>query len=287
MAASQYLMLRSIIIAYKYFMHNREILPLSDAVVPLNSVEYSYGFGVYETLRIINGVVLFKDDHIKRLLDSAKVIGLNHEFSSENIIKSIHDLVNKNSVLTSNLKILLIGGNEHKPADLYMICLNPLFVDRKLYRDGVKCVTNSYERAFPNAKTLNMLQSYIAFSKAKKVGAYDALAINHDGFITEGTRTNFFTIIGKTIYSPPESEILPGVTSKHVLNVAKEIGFMLEHKNIDPSELANFDGAFLTSTSTKIMPIKQIDRHSWQIITPSIYELMNKFDEYIKLKISS
>src|SRR3989344_5668234 len=178
--------------AFKYFSHNGELKPESEAVVPLSNIEYSYGFGEYETIRVANKIPYFLLDHIERLGESARIIGLEHPFLGEAIEKHISGLIKKNEVETANLKMLLIGAQKSEDAQLFIMCLNPLFPDKKLYREGASFVTYEYERAFPHAKTLNMLQSYLAYRNAKENGAYDALLINREGRITEGTRTNFF-----------------------------------------------------------------------------------------------
>ncbi|MFA6390929.1 MAG: aminotransferase class IV, partial [Patescibacteria group bacterium] len=212
---------------FKYFSQNGKILPIEQAVIPLNNIEYSYGFGVYESLRVVNGMIYFIDDHIERLMESAKIIGLIYLFNREFIKKSITDLISDYKSETFNLKILLIGGATKEKAILNIFCLNPLFPDHKLYRDGAEFITYQYERAFPHAKTLNMMRSYLAYKKAKKSGSYDALLINNKGFITEGTRTNFFCIKGKTIFTPFEKDILFGVMRKVMLKVAKRNNYKI------------------------------------------------------------
>src|SRR3989338_448529 len=189
---------------FDYFLHNEKILPIADAVVPLSNIEYAYGFGVYETIRVSNKIVYFLNDHIERLLESAKIIGLEHTFSRAFIEKGIDDLVTKSNATSYNIKILLIGAPEKEKTSLFALCFNPLFPEKKLYKEGVPVITYNHERIFPHAKSLNMLQSYIAYKKAKINNAYDALLINRNSFITEGTRTNFFCLTGKNIYSPPE-----------------------------------------------------------------------------------
>ena len=244
---------------FKYFSQNGKILPIEQAVIPISNIEYGYGFGVYENIRISNGVIYFLKDHTDRLLESAKIIGLTHSFDEEIIKNSILDLIKNYKTETFNLKILLIGASTKEKAILNILCLNPLFPDKKLYRDGAEFITYNYERPFPHAKTLNMLQSYLAYSKAKKSGAYDALLINQNGFITEGTRTNFFCIKGRTIYTPFEKDILLGVMRKAMLKVALENKYSVVEKNIKLEDVKSYNGAFVTSTSSKIMPIKSID----------------------------
>ncbi len=266
---------------YKYFLRNGEVLPISKAIVSLLSVEYAYGFGVYETLRVVNKKALFLEEHTERLVKSATLIKLSHSFVKQDIECFTNDLLSQTEEGTYNLKMLLIGGQKTEDATLYMFCSNPLFPDRKLYRDGVKTITNQYERIYPHAKTLNMLQSYLSFREAKGQGCYDALFVNREGNITEGTRTNFFTIKGNTIYSPLEKDILLGVTRKHILEVAKENSFDVIEQNIPLSSLNEYDGAFFTSTSSKIMPIKSIDGFEYKEVPAALKRLMTAFDEYL------
>lgn len=280
MTSGQFLTLRILIIAYNFFSCNSEIIPVEQAVVPLGNVEYSYGFGVYETIRVSKGRILFANEHCDRLLESARIIKLEHPFTAEQVITDIQKLVDKNDVDSCNIKVLLIGATEPSEAKLYILCLNPLYPDRKLYKNGAKCITQHYERPFPHAKTLNMLQSYLAYREAKKVDAYDALAINQHGAITEGTRTNFFAIKDSQIFSPPETDILLGVTRDHVLRVAKQNGFEFIEKEITPNDLGAYDGFFLTSTSTKIMPVKQIDDQTFEV-PAELKQLMLRFDEFL------
>ena len=134
---------------------------------------------------------------------------------------------------------------------------------------------------YPQAKTLNMLASYLAYREAKEKNCYDALFVNRNGNIIEGTRTNFFTIKGRTIYSPLEKNILLGVTRKHILEVAKQNGFVIEEKNIPLTGLSEYDGAFLTGTSIKILPIKKVDNFEYGGIPDDLKKLMLAFDEYL------
>ena len=292
--------------SFNFFSRNGNILPVAEAQVPLGNIEYAYGFGVYESIRVPNGVTYFLDEHIERLMNSARAIGLEHPFSGEMVADAIAELLAKNVADTCNVKILLIGpstsfdktqdkslragGKTAKDAELNILCLNPLFPDKKMYRDGVACVTYPYERPFPHAKTLNMLQSYLAYRKAKEAGAYDALLIDKQGCITEGTRTNFFCISAQggsasgrkgTIFSPAEDKILPGVTRKAVLKVAADNGFAVEQKDIRPADLQEYDGAFLTSTSSKVLPIRTIDSFQFAEQPAALKELMAAFDAFL------
>jgi branched-chain amino acid aminotransferase len=263
---------------FKYFARNDDIVPVEQASVPLSNIEYSYGYGVYENIRVSGGKPQFLDQHLERLIESACTIELNHDFKSQQIKNNILNLLSILEAEACNLKVLLIGGLEPQ---LYVLPLSPLFADRKLYRDGAHAITYHYERLFPHAKTLNMLPSYLAYRDARQAGAYDALLVNHQGNVTEGTRTNFFAITGKTLYTPPGAEILLGVTRDNVLRVAREKGYDLVEQDLPANELSRFEGVFLTSTSSKIMPLSSIDEHQWQI-PDSLRELMTAFNEFLE-----
>ena len=262
---------------FQFFSRNGDILDVREAIVPLASIEYSYGFGVYETIRVSHGTAHFMDEHMRRLDLSAQTIGLEHGFKPSEIAGYITDIIAANEVETCNLKILLIGGKTAVDAQLYILCLAPYFVDRKLYKSGCHCTTYEYERMYPHAKTLNMLPSYLAYRDAVAHGAHDALLINRHGEITEGTRSNFFTIKGNTIYSPPESDILLGVTRDHVLQLAKEQGFEIVHQPIPLDSLGEYDGAFLTSTSAKILPIHSVDLFQFHATPDTFKSLLRAF----------
>ena len=267
---------------YRYFSKNGELLPLEEAVVPLSNIEYQYGFGVYENIRVQNGIPYFLSEHLKRLEESARIIGLEHTFSDSTVEKYVANLIEKIEIGTYNLKILLIGAKSAENASLYILPLNPRFPAKKIYHDGVACLTHEYERPFPHAKTLNMLGSYLAYRSASEADCYDALLVNSRGCITEGTRTNFFCIEGTTLFSAPENEILLGVTRKAVLKVATDIGFKIEERDLTPENVSSYDGAFLTSTSSKIVPVRRIDERACGKKLVSLAKLMKAFDQFLE-----
>lgn len=267
---------------FAHFSLNGKLLPIEQAVMPLANIEYQYGFGVYESLRASGGTVHFRADHCERLMESARIIGLEHPFDISFIEKAVAELAADAGPGAYNLKMLLIGGATKEAASLYIFCLNPLFPDKKLYTDGATFITYPYERAFPHAKTLNMLQSYLAYREAKRAGAFDALLVNRAGSITEGTRTNFFCLEGDTIVTPPEEEILLGVTRKNVLGVARENGFKVVERDIHLGDLGRYDGAFITATSAKIVPVRSVDGYTFGDTPANLRKLMEFFDDFLK-----
>lgn len=248
--------------------------------MPMSNIEYAYGFGVYESIRVVKGTPLFLTQHLERLEVSAKAIGLTHTFAEEMISTWIRELITHVKDDALNLKILLIGARDAKDAQLFIMPLAPLFPDKRLFVRGATVISVQHERYMPQAKTLNMLPSFMAYSKAKAAGCYDALYINHKGNITEGTRTNFFALRGRTLVSPPKAEILEGVTLLNVITVATTNGYDIAYEDIPLATISMYDGAFLTSTSSKIMPLTKIDETNLNI-PDALHELIKHFDAFL------
>ena len=263
----------------KHFTHNGKILPVRKAKIAIDDIEFTYGFGVYENLRVRKGKIFFIDEHVERLFNSAKIIELKHDFNFDQIKEWIEELIKKNKLEDCNIKMLLIGGEN---PDLYIMCLAPKFLDKKFYKQGVKVISYEYERFLPQAKTLNMLPSYLIFKKANEAGAFDALLVDKNNNIVEGTRSNFFVIKNKTIYTTSVTKVLDGVTRRTVIDCAKQNGYEVVEKDIKLSELFDYDGAFLTNTSGKIVPIREVDDKSFDGVCGELKELMRLYDDYLK-----
>ncbi|NET58544.1 MAG: hypothetical protein F6K47_21045 [Symploca sp. SIO2E6] len=264
------------------FSHNGQIKPSDAAVISVSNIEYAYGFGVYESMKLRKGILYFLSQHVQRLLQSAQEIELEHPFTTEEIASWIQTLVNNLDTDSCNLKILLIGSKQPEDCSLYIIPLAPLYPDRKLYKKGAKVICFPYERWKPNSKSLNMLPSYYYYGKAKQVGCYDCLFVDNHGFICEGSRTNFFCIKEQTLYTPPLAKILEGVTYQTIIHVAKQNGYQVVEQDIRPEELPNYEGAFLSSTSSKIMPLRQIDEFAFDSISESLKELMQLYNVFLE-----
>ncbi|MFA6427317.1 MAG: aminotransferase class IV [Candidatus Magasanikbacteria bacterium] len=264
-----------------YCSLNGQLIQRADAKLAVDHIEFAYGFGVYENLKVRKKFVYFIDDHVDRLFHSAEVIGLDHFLKKDEIKKWMYNLIEKNNISDSNIKIILVGGKSAKDALLYIFTLAPKFVEKKEYREGVKTITYPYERFMPEAKTLNMLPSYIIFKKAQEQKCFDALLIDHNGNVTEGTRSNFFTIKDKKLYTPPVETVLDGVTRRTVIDCAEKNGYEIIEQEIALKNIFDFDGAFFTNTSGKIVPIRMINETSFNMITDEIKTLQTCYDKYL------
>ncbi len=263
-----------------YCFFNRQLIPIEQAVVSVDDLDFSYGYGVYETLKVRHRILYFPSLHEERLFHSASVIGLTHPFRKGDITGGIQTLVRANKTEHANIKVLLIGGDTAEQARLYIMTLNPLFPDRKDYKQGAIALIYPGERVFPEAKTLNMLVSTLAFRSAKKAGAYDAVLKNREGFLTEGTRTNLFYVKGEVVCTPPRKQVLEGVTRITLLDALHQRGIPVEEQVLHESDIPRQDGFFLTSTSTKVMPLRKLGPYDLTI-PPLIREIMKVYDAYL------
>ncbi len=256
---------------------NGRIVPFDSAAVSLANVEYAYGFGVYENIRVTHNVPYFLGEHAERLLHSATLIDLVHPYAVDDVERFVRELLEQISVETINLKILLIGAQEEQDVLLAILPLAPFFPEKKWYREGVKTITVPAERPLPQAKTLSMLPSYLAYRQARRNDAYDALLVDRNGNITEGTRTNFFVLDGSTIVSPPTDAILSGVTRAVLLETARKEGFNVIERPIPLSSLKRIEAAFLTSTSAKVLPIRQVNEQLL-VVDDRHHQLLKLYD---------
>ena len=266
----------------KFLIKNGELVPISEGVIPIDHLELFYGFGVYELIKVRHEKAHLLVDHAERLMNSAKIIGLEHLFTVEKIEEYTVKLLKENDIEAANLKMILLGGPSPAEATLYMFLTAPRFVENKEYRDGVKVITVKHERFLPQAKTLNMLPSYLAYKKAQKAEAFDTLFIDQESRVYEGTRTNFFAIQNKTLITPPLELVLGGITRQTVIACAEQNGYQIEEKLLKLAEISECEGAFITNTSGGIVPIKQIDDFIYSEISPGLQNLRKLFENFQK-----
>lgn len=246
--------------AFKFAVFNGKVVPKEKAVIPIDNKAYFFDFTVYSSLKVVRGKVFFPEFHVDRLLESAKIIDLQHTFKKENILKWIGCAVSENKIENALLRIVLIGdADNNKNADLCIFPVSGLtFYPARLYSKGAKAITFPGERRFPSSKTKDLLLGFLALRKAKENNAIEALLVDREGNIREGTRSNFFAIKGTTLFTPPKEKVLDGITKKIVLEAARK-DFAVKEEDIPLSKIEEYDELFISSTSLNVMPLSQID----------------------------
>ena len=233
-----------------------DIIREDEAVLPVVSREVQYSFSVYEALRIIGGHVVHLDDHLHRLAVSCRDIGLVHPFSDHDIEDSLDRLIAADSIGDATARIFIVGG----PSPLLFITYADLLTyPDSYYSDGVKATLYHGERFMPEAKTSNLLMQYIALEDARKHGAFEALLVDRNGFVLEGTRSNFYGIKDGTVYTAPDDKVLSGITRISVIKAASELGFRVAYGPPRFDELLSYESVFISATSMAAMPLSHID----------------------------
>jgi branched-chain amino acid aminotransferase len=248
------------------FYINGKFLDEKEAKISVYDLGLLRSYAVFEVLRTYNQKPFYLEDHLKRLLNSAKLIGLKHNYNLKFLRKITLQTLKKNikKGLEYNIRIILTGGNSEdfitpsKPNLIVMI--TPLKkIDEKLYQKGGKLITKISERILPQAKTIIYTEAVKFMQEAKRKGAIEVLLLDKNKKILECATSNFFAIINKKLITPPEDQILPGVTRKIVIDLAKGLKIPVIERDIYFNAIEKFDEAFITATLKEILPIIQID----------------------------
>ena len=250
---------------YSRLSFNCEILDarsidLSDR---LWSTGFAAGFGVYETLRVDDGVLRYAADHGQRLLQSADLINLEHGWSQQQVVQAAEDLcaalVSVDAVREFNVRILLLGSSSVQGAELWMHAQPRHTPAPEQYEHGVTAMLARVGRYLPLAKSMGQLAAFQAWRQARAAGHYEALLLDDHGLICEGSRSNLIGVRGSTVIVAPREAVLPGVTQARVERAAQAAGLAVDCSGLTVPELARLDAAALCGTSLGILPLSAVD----------------------------
>lgn len=239
---------------------NGKIIQDSQATLPLSDKAVWFDFGVYESIKVIKGRPFFPDKHISRFFHSAALINLHIGFSQQEILNWVNQLITAEKLDNALLRMSAFGDTEkNQQARIYIFALGLTFYPNTMYSQGAKAITYPGERFLPQSKNFNLLLNFLSYQKAKEQNAIEALLINKENFITEGTRSNVFIIKKNQCITPPEKDILNGVTRDLLLQWSTESTIKISEKQVTKKSLFEADEVFITSTNMNIMPIVKID----------------------------
>lgn len=263
----------------KYFIHNKEIKSCKS----FNESVIESGLSVYEMIRIEKGLPLFIDDHLERLYSSAAIINLVIEEPKQEIEHFIQTLIHKNQVETGKIKLVIHFNSENiSEQDLLIYFTTYYFPSQQEYENGVTVGLCKAIRTNPNAKVLNIQARRRANNIIVENKFFEVLLLDVNDFITEGSRSNVFFIKDNVIYTPPGKDVLQGITRKNILHICKNHDLSVIEKNIHLSELKNFDALFLSGTSLKILPIKNIEKYFFNNKNKTLQKLIDLYNQFIE-----
>lgn len=271
----------------KFVIKNGELIEKDKACISVYNKALFFDFAVYSNIKVVQGKMFLPELEIEKLFESAKIIGIEHNFTKEKIIEWTRKLIRENDMKDALVRILLIGPETETKPTLFLFPVGLTFYPDKFYKQGVKLITFEGERLFPTCKSKDLLLCYVAYREAIKQEAIDALLIDRDKNIREGTRSSFFVIKNNTLIAPPKEKILEGVTRKIILDIAPKI-MKVKEEDTPLNKIKGYDEHFITGTTLNVMPIRQINNIILrEEVGEKVKELQNLFKEYCDKKILS
>jgi len=240
-----------------------QFLPSNEATIPVNELALLRCYGVFDFLRTYNNTPFFLDEQLDRLRRSAELIDINLPWSNAELRSIVQETLDRNGYPESSIKILLTGGESvdglipigKSRLIVIVSALKPLNAGD--YESGVKLTTSRILRLFPGAKSTNYIAGIRAIAAARKAGAVESLYIDRNNRVLECVTSNFFGFRDGVLVTP-ESDILPGITRKVVLDLAAD-EFPIETRAMDLDELKLLDEAFITSSTREVLPVVRVD----------------------------
>jgi branched-chain amino acid aminotransferase len=252
---------------------NGKIVDEKKACVSVTSEAYLYGYAVFETIRTFKKKVFRLDDHLARLYVSADIIGFkpktDFKETYEIVVKTLEQCTRWREakikvILSSDDLIIIVDKLKEKP--------------KKMYTDGVKCVSFHGKRNLPHAKKLADVFSFVAKNYAESCGAYEAILVDPKTYVRECAYANIFWVNGGEVYTT-NKEILFGITRETVVELAGNCKF----EGIKFKSLLNADEIFITQTTSGILPVTEINGQKIGNGKPGpvTKKLMKKFEKLV------
>ena len=243
---------------------------IQDAKVSINDRGYHFGDAVYEVILYNNGIFYDYDGHIKRLFNSLKLINIRFHLSEQQLKIIIKNLFKLNRVNFGSIYIQVSRGVADRNHSYFELNSNPILtmiVSKKKNNisddiKGVRAITmfdNRWSR--PDIKTTQLLPNVLAKTYANEKNAYEGIFIDSEGYITEGSSSNIWMINNKNeiLTREIDGKILSGITRKTIAEFAKKNNFSLIERKFTKDELLDSNEVFLTSASSFVTPIVEID----------------------------
>lgn len=234
---------------------------------------------VYEVIRIIDGTPLFLKEHFGRLNHSLQIQDWKPAMEFEEFVNQIHQLIKLNQKKNGNIRFeYFTSGDENSWVFSFIPHSYPTAKD---YQNGVQTDLIFDERENPNAK---VIQNEIRERSNKMITAhnlFEVLLVDRKGMITEGSRSNVFFVKDEIFYTAPSSMVLVGITRQKVIECLKILKFIFIEEAVSTNQLAQFDAAFLTGTSPKVLPIRSIGNQEFNVQLMSVEKLMECYNNMI------
>ncbi len=241
-----------------------EFVDDSQACISVKDITVLRGFGVFDFLITYNRRTFHLQAHVKRLQNSARHIGLQMRHSADEICEIVQATLDRNGHHEeSNIRMVYTGGVSSDGVTpegngILMVMVSPRVpCPKQWYKEGAKIITVNIERIMPGAKSTNYLSAIYALQQAQKADAVEAIYVDRNNRVLEGTTTNIFGFKHDRLITP-QTGILPGVTRSVILELVKD-HYAVATRDIDKAELGQLDECFISASNKEVVPIVQID----------------------------
>ncbi|MFT4416524.1 branched-chain-amino-acid transaminase [Fredinandcohnia humi] len=252
---------------------NDQFVKKEDAKISVYDHGFLYGDGVFEGIRVYDGNIFKMEEHNDRLFRSAKSIMLTIPYTKEEMIDLVVQTINKNRLKDAYIRIVVSRGVGDLGLDPYnckraqvVIIAEPLSIFPKhLYETGIEIVTVATRRnrpdvLSPKVKSLNYLNNVLVKIEAHLANVSEALMLNDQGYVAEGSADNIFIIKGNTILTPPGYiGALEGITRGAIIEIGKSLGYEMKEEPFTRHDVYTADEVFLTGTAAEVIAVVKVD----------------------------
>ncbi|MDM5298974.1 branched-chain-amino-acid transaminase [Bacillus pumilus] len=252
---------------------NDELVKKEDAKISVYDHGFLYGDGVFEGIRVYNGNIFRMKEHLDRLYDSAKSIMLNIPYSLEELTEKMIHTVERNGLKDAYIRLVVSRGAGDLGLDPNncgrantVIIVEPLAIFPKhLYKTGIDIVTvptrrNRPDVLSPKVKSLNYLNNILVRIEAHMAGVSEALMLNDQGYVAEGSADNVFIYKKGKLYTPPGYiGALEGITRNVIMEIAEDFGYEVKEEPFTRHDVYTAEEVFLTGTAAEVIAVVKVD----------------------------
>ncbi|XNN68316.1 branched-chain-amino-acid transaminase [Bacillus pumilus] len=252
---------------------NDELVKKEDAKISVYDHGFLYGDGVFEGIRVYNGNIFRMKEHLDRLYDSARSIMLNIPYSLEELTEKMIHTVERNGLKDAYIRLVVSRGAGDLGLDPNncgrantVIIVEPLAIFPKhLYETGIDIVTvptrrNRPDVLSPKVKSLNYLNNILVRIEAHMAGVSEALMLNDQGYVAEGSANNVFIYKKGKLYTPPGYiGALEGITRNAIMEIAEDLGYEVKEEPFTRHDVYTAEEVFLTGTAAEVIAVVKVD----------------------------
>jgi branched-chain amino acid aminotransferase len=258
---------------------NGNITNAVDAKISIFDRGFLYGDSIYEVTLTEDRSIIFWEEHLDRLENSAHLIGLPLSLTREQITEEVKKTLVKANLERAYIRLVVTRGEgiisldpNTSTQNNFVIITRPFPPNpSEWYQEGVKLcfvsvLRNDKRSVDPNAKSGNYLNNVLAINEAKQKGFFDALMVNKDGYVTEGTTFNIWLVKDGVVKTPSlESGLLKGITRTKLLKIIRENNIPFEECSLTPDDFHQADEVFMTASTKGIVPVNRVDEYHYNV----------------------